>query len=92
MDDGACRVRLGPLGSDLSFTRVGLAITAWDKKVDFVTNSCSGINSSAPSGLNGLTRTVWTGVTHLQRFGSVGKRITRSRARLSTGSTQLSDR
>eukprot|EP00966_Prymnesium_polylepis_P171363 3961273-Prymnesium_polylepis.1 len=44
---------------------------AWDKKVDFVTNPCSGMNTSAPSGLNGLTRAVWTGVTHLQRFGSV---------------------
>eukprot|EP00966_Prymnesium_polylepis_P306334 7078678-Prymnesium_polylepis.1 len=39
----------------------------------------SGVSTSAPSGRNGLTRTVWTGVTHPQRFGSVGKRITRSR-------------
>ena len=47
------------------------------------------MNTSAPSGLNGLTRTVWTEVTHLQRFGSVGKRITRSRARFSTVSTAV---
>eukprot|EP00966_Prymnesium_polylepis_P178817 4140469-Prymnesium_polylepis.1 len=50
------------------------------------------MNTSAPSGLNGLTRTVWTGVTHLQRFGSVGKRITRSRASFSTVSTRAVER
>eukprot|EP00966_Prymnesium_polylepis_P020347 468648-Prymnesium_polylepis.1 len=48
------------------------------------------MNTSAPSALRGLPRTVWTGVTRLQHLGSVSKRITRSRARLSTVSTQFS--
>eukprot|EP00966_Prymnesium_polylepis_P225782 5222510-Prymnesium_polylepis.1 len=48
------------------------------------------MKTSAPSGLYGLPRTSWTGVTHPQRLRSVGKRLTRSRARFSTVSTQLS--
>eukprot|EP00966_Prymnesium_polylepis_P253877 5868037-Prymnesium_polylepis.1 len=48
-----------------------------DKKVENSSNPCSGVSTSAPTGLNGLPRTVWTGMTHSQRLalGSVGKRI-----------------
>eukprot|EP00966_Prymnesium_polylepis_P222528 5148225-Prymnesium_polylepis.1 len=47
-------------------------------KVENRTKPCSGMNTSAPSGPNGLSWTVWTRAAHLQRLGSVGKRITRS--------------
>eukprot|EP00966_Prymnesium_polylepis_P114050 2635739-Prymnesium_polylepis.1 len=51
------------------------------------------MSTSAPSGLNGPPRTVWTGVAHLQRLRSVSvKRLTRSRVCFLTVSTQMSDR